>query len=87
MTNSLRLTNPIIWLKEVFSTPDKFKISQQKDGAGNDLWKVYDASINRTVYLKSEEELRIWIEESFYRSHKESELISSFDLYQQRRFF
>ena len=86
-----KLTDQVKWFREwigrVFSADSKFKISKHKDSAGNELWKVYDANINHTVYLASEEEVRVWIEESFYGRHKESSPLNAFDLYQQRRFF
>jgi hypothetical protein len=73
------------WMGNLLITQSKLKIWQEKDRAGNEVWKVYDSRKNCTVYLASEEEVRIWIDNSFY-SHQESQP-KAFDLYQRRLFY
>lgn len=72
---------------EILGGEPKFKIRYHQDGAGNELWQVYDVSRGSTVYLSSEEEVRVWIEEYFYHRHQDSNPGNHFDLYQQRRLF
>jgi hypothetical protein len=75
-------------LENLLIRKNEFKIWHGEDRLGHELWKVYDPRTNRQVYLASEEEVRTWIEESFYSGNREIDRsINSFDLYQHRLFF
>jgi hypothetical protein len=65
LTLRLRQFGQRIW-KALTSEP-QLKVWQSKDHAGNVWYRVYDPKTGRTACLASEEEVRMWIEESFYR--------------------
>lgn len=47
----------------------EFKVRKRKDRQGNVWWYVYDPKTGHTGCLASEQEVRMWIEESFYRQN------------------
>lgn len=53
-------------INALFSDPE-FKIRKRKDRQENVWWYVYDPKTGHTGCLASEQEVRMWIEESFYR--------------------
>ncbi|MBD2731699.1 hypothetical protein H6G96_36845 [Nostoc sp. FACHB-892] len=57
------------WVWNQVTTKPELKIRQCKDRAGNVWYQVYNPNTGRTAYLASEEEVRFWIEESFYQRH------------------
>lgn len=44
------------------STP---KISKHVQGDA-EVWKVYDPTVNRTLYFSHEDDLRIWMDQRYY---------------------
>jgi len=42
-------------------------IRQKKSRFSNNYWYVYDPRTGRSAHLASEEEVRIWLEERYYR--------------------
>lgn len=86
LANQLKLIGK--WIENLLTIKCELKIWHGQDRAGCDIWKIYDPRTNRTFPLASEEEVREWIEKSFYRPHQESDRTpTSFDLYQRRLFF
>ncbi|MBW4455523.1 MAG: hypothetical protein KME55_23980 [Nostoc indistinguendum CM1-VF10] len=61
------------WIWNVLTTESELKIWQRKDHAGNVWYEVYNPKTGRTACLASEEEVRMWIEESFYRRNIQSD--------------
>ncbi len=73
----------IHWL----ATKPELTVKQKVDRSGNVFWYVYDPTTERTAYLASEEEVRIWIEERFYYQNRPSQdALMNFDCYQFRLF-
>ena len=68
-------------------TKPELTVKQKVDRSGNVFWYVYDPMTERTAYLTSEEEVRIWIEERFYyQNHQSQDSPMNFNLHQSRLF-
>ncbi|NCJ04936.1 hypothetical protein GS597_00045 [Synechococcales cyanobacterium C] len=53
-------------LLDSFSRQPEFRIRQRRDRKGNLWWDVYDPITNQYASLASEDEVRIWIEQSYH---------------------
>ncbi len=60
-----------VWQKIVAALTEQdtqgFRVWKQTDRRGRTNWKVRDAATNEVIAFSSEAEVRIWIEESYYR--------------------
>jgi hypothetical protein len=65
LTSHLQQIGQLV-INALFSEPE-FKIRKSKDRQGNVWWYAYDPKTGHTGCLASEQEVRMWIEESFYR--------------------
>lgn len=43
------------------------RIWQRRDRQGNISWRLYDPATNQSATFASEDEIRIWLEEKYYR--------------------
>lgn len=64
----------ITWLIDCYQTflnigfdSQKLKVWQKSDRQGHTYWKVYNPTTHQTMYFSSEEEVRIWIDRSYYQ--------------------
>lgn len=46
------------------------QVWHKRDRAGNTYWQVFDPVTGYFTYFSSEQEVRIWIEERYYRHAK-----------------
>ena len=68
-------------------TKPELTVKQKVNRSGNVFWYVYDPMTERTAYLTSEEEVRIWIEERFYyHNHQSQDSSMNFNWHQSRLF-
>jgi hypothetical protein len=49
----------------IFTVNTEPTIRQYSDRQGNPIWQVYDPMSDRTIYLNSETEVRIWCDRQF----------------------
>jgi hypothetical protein len=83
LTNQLKRFGQWIW--NALTSEPELKIWQRQDRAGNVWYQVYDPKSGRTACLASEEEVRMWIEESFYRRNIPSDRLgNNLDWYRQQ---
>jgi len=47
--------------------PNEVQIWQVVDRHGESIWKAYDPYKNTTIHLSSEHDLRVWLEQRYYR--------------------
>lgn len=52
-----------IWLKLLDNRNQEPRIRQHCDRQGKEWWLAYDPVCNRTVYLASEAEARVWLDQ------------------------
>lgn len=45
----------------------ELQVWQASDGNGNVYWQAYDPACDRSVYFGSEAEMRMWIEQYYYK--------------------
>lgn len=71
---------PFSWLGQCwqafvdgFFRQSEFKIRQRRDRHGNLWWIVYDPSTNRSAQLAFEDEVRMWIEQSYQHRFRHSQ--------------
>jgi hypothetical protein len=68
---SVRLTSRLqnIWqqLIEFAIGNTEIKIWKSQSPAGYQLWHVYDPATKQSAYFKSETEVRVWLEQRYYR--------------------
>ena len=69
-------TNRESWLNKVWQKivaaltaqdTQSFQVRNKTDRRGHTYWQVRDVTTNQTITFTSEAEVRIWIEESYYR--------------------
>jgi hypothetical protein len=60
-----------VWQKIVAALTEQntqgFRVWNKTDRRGNTYWQVRDSATNQTITFNSEAEVRVWIEESYYR--------------------
>jgi hypothetical protein len=54
-------------LVHYLTRPDEIRVWQVNDRHGEAFWKAYDPRSNTTSYLSSEDDLRVWLEQRYYR--------------------
>ena len=60
--------NQLQYLWRYFNQRLEPKIWQKRDRYGNFYWVVYDPTTGHSSYFSSEQEVRIWLEQRYYRS-------------------
>ena len=60
-----------VWQKVVAALTEQntqdFRVWNKTDRRGHTYWRVRDVATNQTITFDSEAEVRVWIEESYYR--------------------
>lgn len=69
-----RKTFVLRWLNQigeiivkVLTTDGQPKVYMKRNSLGEAYWQVYDPRTCHSVYLGSEQEVRIWLDKRFYR--------------------
>ena len=60
--------NQLQFLWRYFSQRLEPKIWQKRDRYGNSYWVVYDPTTGHSSCFSSEQEVRVWLEQRYYRS-------------------
>ena len=55
------------WMVQVFVGSNELRTWQTYDRYGNNWWHAYDPVTGRYTSVDSEAELRVWIEQHYYR--------------------
>lgn len=57
--------------KQAIIGSSELQVWQAYDRNGNIYWQAYDPACDRSIYFGSEAEMRMWIEQYYYRFLKE----------------
>lgn len=57
----------LLHLFQVFKSSDRIQVWQKKDRYGHTYWQAYNLTTDRKISLASEAEIRIWIEQQYYK--------------------
>jgi hypothetical protein len=64
---TLQSTLSLIWDKVLSFLSDEPKVWQERDRFGNLYWRIYDPISDRSATLASEQEVREWLDQRFYK--------------------
>lgn len=64
----------VIWQRftKAIVSSSKLQVWQASDRHGNVYWQAYDPASNRSICFGSEAEMRMWIEQYYYKFLNES---------------
>lgn len=57
----------LLRLFRCLTSRDDIQVWQKKDRYGRSYWQAYDSATDKKISLASEAEMRIWIEQRYYK--------------------